>query len=92
MNKIKNFIKNIFNWISTDGLLHLLVCYSLMITLLPLVGVWWSLLITTVIAIAKEAWDYFYEKDNNLKQVLHDVICDAGGLILSLLTMLLWNL
>mgnify|MGYP005607308989 CR=1 FL=1 len=24
MNKIKNFIKNIFNWISTDGLLHLL--------------------------------------------------------------------
>lgn len=88
MGKIKNAIK----WVGTDGLLHFLSCYAMTLALTPIIGIWWTLLTTTLIALAKEAWDYFYQKDNNKNAVLHDLILDACGILVALITMLIWKL
>lgn len=70
-------IKNIINWIGTDGLLHLLACYALMLTFSPL-GFGWASAVTWAIAIAKEAAD-IARKSNNIQQALNDIIRDAIG-------------
>lgn len=85
MEKIKNIIK----WIGTDGLLHFLVCYAMMLALTPIIG-WWALIPTAIVAAAKEGYDFFIQKDNDKQQVVHDLICDLAGVILAYLTMLLW--
>ena len=85
MEKLKNIIK----WIATDGLLHFLVCYALMVALSPITG-WWALLVTALAALSKEAWDYFVEKDNNKEQVIHDLICDGAGIAAAYATMAIW--
>lgn len=84
MEKIKNF----FRWIGTDGLLHFLSCYSLM-SLALLVGIWWALFITVSLAAAKEAFDYYIQRDNDIKAVRHDLIFDLLGIVASLLMLLL---
>ena len=84
MEKLKNIIK----WIGTDGLLHFLVCYAMILALTPIIG-WWALIPTALVAAMKEGYDYHIEKDND-KQVVHDLICDLAGIILAYLTMLLW--
>lgn len=88
MERIKQLIK----WIAVDGLLHFLVCYALMLALTPIIGIWGTLGITIGIATLKEAWDFFIDEDNNKEQVLHDLICDAAGIVMAMLTILLWYL
>lgn len=83
MEKIKNF----FRWIGMDGLLHFLSCYSLM-SLALLVGIWWALLVTVLLAAVKEAYDYFIQKDNDVKSVRHDIIFDILGIVASLIMLL----
>lgn len=85
MDKIKALLK----WIATDGLLHILVCYAMMLTLSPMVGTY-AIGITTIVALGKEAYDYFIKKSNNLEQVTHDLICDAIGMGASYVTIFLW--
>ena len=63
-----------------------------MISLQPVSGLWLALLCSVIIALAKEAWDVFIEKDNNKEQVIHDLICDGVGLLCSLITILIWVL
>lgn len=86
MEKIKALIK----WIGVDGLLHFLVCYAMMLTLTPIIGVWWTLGTTLFVALAKEAYDVFIKKSNTLEHVIHDLIMDAGGILFALIFMLLW--
>lgn len=83
-------LKSIIKWVGTDGLLHFLVCYSIMLTLTPIIGVWWTLLATAIIALGKEAVDVFIQKDNDKNAVLHDLILDACGILFALITMLIW--
>lgn len=83
-------IKSTAKWVGTDGLLHFLVCFAMMLALTPILGVWWALLITCIAALAKEAFDYFVQKDNDKKAVLHDIFCDAAGIIFAVVTMAVW--
>ena len=85
MEKLKNIIK----WIGVDGLLHFLVCYAMMLALSPMIG-WWALLPTAVVAALKEGYDFHIQKDNDKPQVIHDLLCDAAGIVCAYLTMLLW--
>lgn len=85
MEKLKNIIK----WIATDGLLHFLVCYAMMVSLTPLIG-FYALIPTTIVAAAKEAYDFHIRKTNNLEQVAHDLICDLAGIVAAYATMLVW--
>lgn len=73
-------MKRLLQWIATDGLLHFLVCYALMLTVEPLANYWWAICATAAAAAAKEAWDYFIQKDNTAAQVLHDAVLDIAGI------------
>lgn len=85
MEKIKNF----FRWVGTDGLLHFLVCYAMMLALSPVIG-FYALIPTAIVAAAKEGYDYHIQKDNNREQVVHDLICDAAGIAAAYATMAIW--
>lgn len=85
MERLKNAIK----WIGTDGLLHFLSCYALMLGLSPVIG-WWAALPTVIAAAAKEGYDYHIQKDNTKAQVVHDLLCDLAGIAAAYLTMLAW--
>ena len=89
MKKLFESLKKIKEWVATDGLLHFLVCYALIVALTPIWG-WWTLLVTILVALGKEAWDYFVQKDNNKEQVVHDLICDGVGIVAAYLTILVW--
>jgi hypothetical protein len=82
---MKELINKITKWVGTDGLLHFLVCYAMMLTLTPCIGLWWAMLATIIVAFSKEAWDYFKEKDNNKEQVLHDLICNGVGIVTAII-------
>lgn len=82
-------LKNILKWIAVDGLLHILVCFAITLTFMPIVG-WWALLLAGIPALLKEGYDYFIEKDNNLKQVAHDLICDLVGMACATLVIPIW--
>lgn len=82
-------LKEIINWIGTDGLLHFLACYACMLTFEPIVGIWWAKAITASLAIGKEVVDCLRYK-NTWKQMSHDLICDASGLIIADFTIFLW--
>lgn len=73
MDKIKNAIQRI----GTDGLLHLLVCYVMVLTFIPL-GFVWTSVITWSLAIGKEVYD-IVRKTNNIKQVFNDITRDGIG-------------
>lgn len=78
-------MKKILQWMATDGLLHFLMCYAMMLTLIPLVGIVWSITITIIIALFKEFYDVFIEKDNNFSQAIHDLICDGIGVLMAII-------
>lgn len=82
-------IKNIIKWIAADGLLHFLVCYAMILSLTPIIG-FYALIPTTIVAAAKEGYDYHIRKSNNTAQVTHDLICDLAGIVAAYITMLVW--
>lgn len=85
MEKLKNAIK----WVGVDGLLHILTCYAMMLALTPMIGFAVASYATALAAALKEAFDYFYQKDNDIVAVGHDFACDAVGYILACLTILI---
>lgn len=86
MERLKKLIK----WVAIDGLLHILVCYAIMLALTPMIGGWLAMLITVIASAVKEAYDYHIQKDNNREQVIHDAACDVVGMLSAIITMLLW--
>ena len=86
---MRKLIKSIIKWIAVDGLLHFLVCYALMLTFTPIVGIWWAVLITVIPAIAKELWDGLIQKDNDIRQIAHDLVCDGVGMLGAIVIMLI---
>lgn len=83
-------IKKMLKWVGIDGLLHFLVCYAMMLTLAPMIGLAWAVLATTGVAVLKEVWDFCIQKDNDAEQVLHDVILDSTGILIALITISFW--
>lgn len=81
-------LRSILKWIATDGLLHMLVCYAIMLALTPVVGVWWATAATFVAAVGKEAIDGM--KGATAGAIMHDFICDAVGLLLADCTIFVW--
>ena len=86
MERLNKLIK----WVAIDGLLHILVCYSIMLALTPMIGGLLAMLIAMVVSAVKEAYDYYIQKNNNREQVIHDVACDVIGMLSAIITMLLW--
>lgn len=82
-------IKAILIWIATDGLLHILVCYAIMLALTPVVGLWWAIAATASAAVAKKVFDALCGR-NTWSQMAHDFICDGVGLLLAGCTLFVW--
>ena len=90
--KLYETAKSIVKWVGTDGLLHFLVCYGMILTFNPIIGFWWSLLTTTLASLGKEIFDYFIQKDNDKQAVRHDLIMDGIGIVCAFVTLLIWLL
>ena len=84
---MKDMLNKITAWVGTDGLLHFLVCYAMMLTLAPIVGMAWAVLTTTNIAILKEVIDFCIQKDNDISQVMHDLLCDVVGIVMAIVAL-----
>lgn len=83
MKKILELIKNFYNWLNTDGLLHILVSSLILISLYILnIKFYICLIITICIGLLKEVYDLI-KKKNDIKQSLHDIICDLIGIVIS---------
>lgn len=83
-------IKEILSWVGVDGLLHLLVCWLVILVITPMNGIWAAVLAAVLLSLGKEAWDVLIQKDNDKIQAVHDLICDAAGVLAGLLTIALW--
>jgi hypothetical protein len=88
INKVAGVVPATYKWIATDGLLHMLACFAIMLAFTPIVGVWWAMGITTAAAIGKEAFDAI--KGADIDAINHDFVCDAAGLLIGVLTIALW--
>ena len=89
MKKLFETFKKIKEWVATDGLLHFLVCYAIMLTCEPVVGIWWAKAITAAFAIGKEVIDCLRYK-NTWKMMSHDFICDLAGMLTADVTIFVW--
>lgn len=86
---IMNKLKQLYKWIANDGLLHILVSIVIILSCTPIIGYSLSLIITITFGGIKEVYDYFIQKDNNINQVKHDIICNSIGIIMSSFIILL---
>lgn len=89
MKKLLESIKKIKEWVATDGLLHFLMCYAMVLSLTPIIG-FYALIPTIIAALGKEGYDYHVKKSNTREQVIHDLICDLAGIVAAYITMLVW--
>ena len=83
-------IKEIQSWVGVDGLLHLLVCWLVVLVVTPIRGIWLAVVAAAILSVGKEIWDMFIQKDNSKEQAIHDLICDGAGVLAGLMTIVLW--
>ena len=83
---MKKIFNTIWNYVQIDGLLHFLVCYALVVTLalfdtaiFPIAGTMVAVFCSTI----KECWDASY-KHATKKQIIHDAIFDALGILIAI--------
>ena len=83
---MKKIFNTIWNYVQIDGLLHFLVCYALVVTLtlfdtaiFPIAGT----VVAVFCATIKECWDASY-KHATKKQIIHDLIFDALGILIAI--------
>lgn len=79
---MKNLFKKIAEFIRVDGLLHILSCYAITISV-SIIDIIAALLSVSGVAILKEAYDLSYKK-NTPKESLHDILCDVIGVVLAI--------
>ena len=86
MKKILELIKSLYNWLNTDGLLHISFSSMIITFSFPLIR-WWSIGLAVLVGIAKEVYDIFVKKSDP-KLSIHDLICDCIGIIMTVILLL----
>ena len=86
MKKILELIKGFYNWLNTDGLLHISCLSMIIIFSFPLIK-WWSVGLAVLVGLAKEAYD-IHVKKSDPKLSIHDLICDCIGIIMTVVIIL----
>lgn len=83
MKKILELIQKFLRWIATDGALHFLVSALLVLSWAIITPLWLAAALTAVIGIGKEIVDLCRHgvQGYNWKNSLHDLICDAAGIL-----------
>ena len=86
MKKIMELIKSLYNWLNTDGLLH--ISFTSMIITFSFTFIrWWSVGLAVLVGLAKEAYDILVKKSDP-KLSIHDLICDCIGVIMTVILIL----
>ena len=84
-------VRKLWNWIGIDGLLHFLVSAMIVQTVyLVLDTPILAIVIAVIAGLSKEVWDVLIQKDNTIKQALHDVVCNIIGITFGTLTYILF--
>ena len=86
MKKIMELIKGLYNWLNTDGLLHISVTSMIITFSFPII-MWWSVGLAVLVGIAKEVYDIIVKKSDP-KLSIHDLICDCIGIIMTVILIL----
>lgn len=89
LKKLWSWVLKGWNWLRTDGLLHLVISALIVVLFGAFLPVWAAVLIAVVAGIAKEIYD---RVSGNGKAEWHDLICDGIGIVLGVLVCLLWML
>ena len=89
---IKSAIKAVMDWMRTDGLLHVLVSFFIMVMVSAAFNVFMAsapvvvlvpACITLIIGGLKEAYDYIHPESHTAE--LHDLYCDLIGIAFGLI-------
>ena len=91
MEKIKNFITKVIQWIAVDGLLHIETVALIMVYFTPIIGFGWTSLIAAVACFGREVVQ-FLRKKNTKEQVHHDIICNGIGYIIGSIAVGFWHI
>lgn len=84
-------VRKVWNWIGIDGLLHFLVSAMIVQTVCLVLNTPILAIVIAVIAgLSKEVWDVLIQKDNTIKQALHDIACNLIGITCGTLTYILF--
>ena len=86
MKKIMELIKGLYNWLNTDGLLHISFTSMIITFSFPFIR-WWSVVLSVLVGLAKEANDILVKKSDP-KLSIHDLICDCIGIIMTVVLIL----
>ena len=86
MKKILELIKGLYNWLNTDGLLHISFTSMIITFSFPIIR-WWSVVFAVLVGLAKEAYDILVKKTDP-KLSIHDLICDCIGIIMTVILIL----
>lgn len=79
-------IKGLYNWLNTDGLLHISFTSMIITFSFPLIR-WWSVGLAVLVGLAKEAYDILFKKSDP-KLSIHDLICDSIGIVITAILIL----
>lgn len=90
--KFVNKIKKIYEYISVDGLLHILMSMDLLLLFYLFTNYILSLIFTIIIGVIKEIYDYFIVKSNNINQIKHDIVCDLLGIFIISFVLIIRNI
>ncbi len=74
------FLKKVWAWVRTDGLLHILVSNLIALYLSGFIPLWIALLVAFLIGVGYEVYQKLSKKGC---AEWHDIICDAGGVLLA---------
>lgn len=91
-NKVNEILRKILGWIATDGLLHILVTWIIMMVLGWVRPAWVIGVIAITVGVSKEVFDIFSAKrfdKEMLLHCLHDLACDCIGIVLGYLGLLI---
>lgn len=86
MKKILELVKSFYNWLNTDGLLHISFTSMIITFSFPLIK-WWSVGLAVLVGLAKEAYDIIVKKSDP-KLSIHDLICDFIGIVMTVILLL----
>ena len=86
MKKILELIKGLYNWLNTDGLLHISFTSMIITFSFPLIR-WWSVGLAVFVGLTKEAYDILVKKSDP-KLSIHDLICDCIGISMTVILLL----
>lgn len=82
LKKFWNWVLKGWNWLRTDGLLHLVISALIVVLFGAFLPVWAAVLIAAVAGIAKEIYD---RASGEGTAEWHDLICDGIGIVLGVL-------